>query len=547
MKLFYLFFTLLLFFIGALGCENFETRSTLSNKEVQNLNIKAFTEVKIQGDTSYSWKEKYHPFVGATPIDIDNDGSMEIFVGGQHGYKDWLFSYTKDNTLVDIIDQTSLSSKEATHGANSIDIDHDGDTDLILSRSDGIFLYINNNGKFTKKQIPVNLPKNSAPLNVAIGDIDKDGDGDLYISNFVDFKNFKSATYNDAEHAKKNNLLLNNGDLTFTDITASSGTASLNNTFVSSFIDLDSDGFLDLVVAQNTGQVELFRNNGDLTFTASELPTKWGFWMGLAAGDIDNDGDDDLFFTNSGTSIPHWILNAASDATPDQPLNTKWALFRNDGNFQFTDITKQQKLDRYGFGWGAALIDITLGGQLSLLVGKNYIKWPFHASSLFRTDSNSLVQYGSPPAFYHVEQLGLEENGFTQSPLIVDFNQDGKPDIFWINMGGEVGHAFINQSENNYLTFQVPDDASYIGTIAQVTTKKGKVYTRRIYNNTGFSMDHISAMTFGLGKDEEVQEVIIKWPNGSETLLEDNFHLKIIKISSSTAFIQKTESEDTFE
>ncbi len=82
---------------------------------------------------------------------------------------------------------------------------------------------------------------------------------DWYISVFVDFPSFRSATYNDPTHAKENRMLLNNGDLTFTDITESSGAASKQNTFLSVFADLDADGWQDLVVAQNTGEVEIFR------------------------------------------------------------------------------------------------------------------------------------------------------------------------------------------------------------------------------------------------------------------------------------------------
>ena len=122
-------------------------------------------------------------------------------------------------------------------------------------------------------------PSNSTPLNVAVGDIDKDGDGDLYVSFFVDFKNFKSATYNVPEHAKTNLLLLNNGNLTFSDITESSNTnASLQNTFLSSFIDLDGDSWLDQIVAQNTGQVlKIFRNLKIIIPLNLGVKTGWGF------------------------------------------------------------------------------------------------------------------------------------------------------------------------------------------------------------------------------------------------------------------------------
>ena len=187
-----------------------------------------------------------------------------------------LYRY-RDNALVNIIDGTGLADDKVAHGANSIDLDDDGDTDLLLARNDGVFLYVNNGGVFSPREIPINSPADSEPLNVAVGDIDGDGDGDLYVSFFVDVSHFRSATYNDPSHAKTNILLRNDGDFNFTDITESSGTASKQNTFLAGFMDLNEDGWLDLVVAQNTGQVEFFRNRQDGTFDSVEVKTDGGF------------------------------------------------------------------------------------------------------------------------------------------------------------------------------------------------------------------------------------------------------------------------------
>ena len=141
-----------------------------------------FEEIKVNA-APVVWKKEVHPFLGATPIDIDGDGIMEIFVGGGDGQEDLLLSY-KNNELVNIIAGTQLSDTKATHGANSIDLDNDGDTDLLLARNDGVYLYLNNNGVFAKKKIELSAPSNSTPLNVAVGDIDKDGDGD-YMKNSI--------------------------------------------------------------------------------------------------------------------------------------------------------------------------------------------------------------------------------------------------------------------------------------------------------------------------------------------------------------------------
>ncbi len=467
----------------------------------------AFEEVPLAGGVN-EWSEEFHPFVGATAIDIDGDGGEEIFVGGGHGYDDMLFSY-RGGEMKNIVDGTGLSDSAATHGANSVDLDGDGDADLILARADGVFWYENDGGVFSRRRIPVRLPPDSAPLNVAAGDMDRDGDADLYVSAFVDLANFRSATFNDPSHAKTN-VLLRNDNGVFTDITEESGTASLQNTFLASFIDLDGDGWQDLVAAQNTGQVEIFRNKRDGTFAAEKTDTGWGFWMGLAAGDIDRDGDQDLFFTNSGTSVPAFVLEWAGDGTDEQPRNYGWILLRNDGGFNFSDVTAEYELDGYGFAWGAAFEDLTLDGELELLVAQNYIKWPPHR--IAKLTNKTFVRRGG--AFYHAPGLGLEHRAFSQSPLIADFDGDGRPDVFWADMAG-VGRAFLNRSENNFITLRFPDSARSFGARAFVVNADGdKSIIRELHNNTGMSTDQRAALTFGLGQNTAARAVV-EWPDGN--------------------------------
>lgn len=489
--------------------------TSCSFEHVRQLNtptsITPFKPLQIIAGEDNPWSEEFHPCTGATPIDIDGDGVMEIFVGGGAGSPDSLFAW-RNQTLVNIIAETTLSDSQATHGANSIDLDNDGDTDLLLTRADGIFLYRNDNGTFSKQQIPVNLPADSVPFNVAVGDIDRDGDGDLYISVFVALANFKSATFNDPNHAKTNILLRNDGDFVFTDITEESGTASLQNTFLSSFLDLNQDGWLDLVVAQNTGQVEIFRNDGNGRFSSQSVTTGFGFWMGLAVGDVDADGDQDLFLTNSGTSVPGWLLEFAGDGQPNQPRNYGWILLRNDGDFKLTDVTHEYQLDNYGFAWGAVFEDLTLDGQLELLVAQNYIKWFVHDWS--KLPGKAFVLQNDK--YYDAPELGLQNAAFAQSPLIVDINNDGKPDVFWANMQGQP-RAYLNQSSNNFITLLFPDTSDSIGASAYVVTAGKAGHTRVLQNNTGFSTDHAAILSFGLGaQTTAVEKVVVTWPDGSQ-------------------------------
>jgi hypothetical protein len=473
----------------------------------------------------HAWDKTKHPFTGAAVIDIDGDEKFEIFVGGGEGQSDALLSY-RNGRLVDIIESTGLSSTTATYGATAIDMDADADTDLFVARDDGVHLYLNDGGRFQKMRIPVDLPEHSVPFSVAISDIDHDGDGDLYISAFVSFSSFRTATYNDPTHAKMNRMLLNNGDLTFTDITRESGTASKQNTFFSVFIDLDSDDWQDLVVAQNTGEVEIFRNLGDRTFETIATNTGLGFWMGLAVGDVDNDGDQDLFFTNVGKSIPLFLTEG--DLHADQTHTHQWRLLRNDGNFRLTDVTEAYGLAGEGFAWGAVFEDLNLDGQLDLFVAQNYIKWPLH--KLFKLSGRTYLQHRADGTreFHHESSLGMANKNFGQSPLIADIDDDGRQDLVWINMNGPV-RAFLNASRGNYITVAVPDTVAALGTRVSIETDKGKSYTRVVVAGAGMLTDQTPELTFGLGALDHVRSVTIQRPNGdSEIILAPPVNQKIV-------------------
>jgi hypothetical protein len=475
-------------------------------------NVSKFEEIPVAFE--HKWEESTHPFSGAAVIDVNSDGIMEIFVGGGKGQADVLLSY-RDKQLVDIIDDSGLSSLSATYGSVSIDIDNDNDVDLIVAREDGLYQYLNQEGKFVEQIIPLVLPNDSVPFSVAVSDIDHDGDADLYVSVFVKLAKFRSGVFNDPEHAKRNILLLNNGDSSFTDITQSSNTAGKQNTFLSVFSDLNNDGWQDLILAQNTGEVEIFRNNKDRTFTSVPSNSDFGYWMGLAVGDIDKDGDQDLFFSNIGGSIPAFLTTG--DIADNQQHTQEWLLLRNDGEFKFSDVSKEYNLTGEGFAWGAVFEDLNLDGHLDLLVAQNYIKWPIH--KLFKLSARNYLQTPTDNTFQHSDALGLNNPHFGQSPVIADLNNDGKPDVLWLNMNG-AAKAFLNRSTANFFAISISDSASLLGARLRLDTTSGKSYTREVVTSTGMLTDQTPNIVFGLGEDEQVKRLVIMRTDGSTEIIE---------------------------
>jgi hypothetical protein len=455
------------------------------------------------------------PFVGAAVIDSNNDGTYELFVGGGLGQDDALLTY-QDGSFVNIIEGTGLSDTAATHGTVSLDINKDGQVDMIIARSDGLALYTNNEGVFTKQDIPVQLEEDAIILSAAPADINNDGFVDLYLSTMPEPPKFKSLTFNDAEHGKANVLLLNNGDNTFTDITKESGTYIDENTFLSAFVDLDHDNLLDLVVSSNTDTIHLFKNIDGTHFEEAPAPTGHGAWMGLALADYDNDGDTDLFFSNMARFVPKFLL--ATDLTDDQELDTDWALIENTGDFTFKNINTQKGLINKEFSWGATFTDLNVDGRLDLIVAENYIKWWAH--KIRKAPGRVYVQNEEGNLQSVTKQSGLENYHFGSSPIRWDFDQDGREDVVWINMNGPVRALRNDGVENNYLKVRVLDSLDAIGARITVEKSDGTSTSRQVVAGTGFMTDQSPELVFGLGDNADFVTVTTQWINGTTSIQE---------------------------
>ncbi len=474
------------------------------------LDIPVFEEIPVLFD--HRWADGSHPFSGAAAIDVDMDGAFEIFVGGGRGQADALLTLN-NGRLVDFISDTGLSeSSVATHGATAIDLNDDGLTDLIVAREDGVHIYYREGDHFRAQELPLNLDSHSVPFAVTVADFDRDGDGDLYVSAFVSFPEFKSATYNEPEHAKSNRLLRNEGDGTFIDVTEQAGVGASQNTFLSVFVDLDADTWPDLVVSQNTGQVEFYRNNHDGSFSRRTIAIGYGFWMGMAVGDIDKDGDPDLLFSNVGKSIPKFLTRG--DLRDDQAHDLEWALLKNNGDFELQNVTAEYGLAKLGFGWGAVFEDLNLDGHLDLLAAQNYIKWPLHKLTRLPGVTALQATQDGQARFFQAAGLGLQNKYFAQSPLVADLDGDGRQDLLWLNMNGPM-RAFLNRSDSHFLTVSMADTVTNQGVRLRLETADGTSYARELLSGVGLMTDQTPDLSFGLGDTNEVQVVTATWPDGT--------------------------------
>jgi hypothetical protein len=468
---------------------------------------------QIPVEFAHAWDhERAHHLSGASVIDVDGDGRFEIFVGGGEGQADALLTL-RDGRLVDRIAGTGLSSLTATYGSASLDLDGDGRVDLVVARNDGVTIHRNCGGTFEAVPLPLSLPADSVPLAVSLADVDQDGDADLYVSVFVDFPHFTPATFNVAGHAKKNLLLRNDGGLHFTDVTTPE-VASRQNTFTSLFVDLDGDSRQDLVVAQNTGEIELFRNAGEGRFEPVPLSTGYGFWMGVASGDVDSDGDQDLFFSNVGEAFPRFL--ASGDLREDQPYAGDWLLLRNEGGFRFTDATRAAGLSGLGFAWGPVFEDVNLDGRLDLIVSQNYVKWPVHR--IFRFPGKVLIAGPEGLPRYHAAPGEIDPD-YGNSPVVVDLDGDGRNDLFWLNNDGP-SRAYLNRSPGKAVLVELPDAARSLGARVRLRGAQSR-YTREFTTGQGLGTDQSPIFAFAVSDADVGVKLQVEWPDGLALVVDD--------------------------
>ena len=475
-------------------------------------------------DFNHFYHDDSYPFAGSSLIDVDGDGVDEIFIGGGQGQDDALFKFN-GTSFDNIITSSGLSNKTGTGGAVALDINNNGHQDLVVARMDGVYLYLNEGtGRFTESKLNVSFEVGAIPFSLTAGDINKDGLVDLYVSTFKSPKILKLATFNNPVNRSNNVMLLNKGDGVFEDITQTSGLTYNQNTFQATFVDLDNDSWLDLVVAPNTDKVVVFENKKDGTFEQKPALSEYGFWMGLAIADIDNDGDMDIFVSNVGNTIPE--AAAKGDLASNQILDLKWRLYKNDGDFNFTDVTEEMALDNYEFAWGAIFADLNLDGLSDLLVSENYIKWPVH--KLNKLDGRVLLQEATGQFTAVEKEAGLANPYYGTTPLVADFNGDGYSDVIWVNFNGQ-SNAFINQAgDNNYLKVIVPKKANTIGANIKVTRTDGVVLTKQIVAGVGLMTDLGGSYIFGLAQSE-VEKVEITWPSGQvDTFSEVDINEELI-------------------
>ncbi len=231
--------------------------------------------------------------------DYNNDGLLDIYVVNLSG-SNVLLRNNGDGTFTNVTSEAGVGNTGSGITAVWSDFNLDGKLDLYVANQNANVLYQNNGqGIFTDITAIAGVGTNATSEGTASADFDNDGDIDIYVAN----------------NGSGDILYQNNSDGTFTDISIAAGISNPGASLGISFGDLDNDGWLDIFVVNAGNANVLYHNNGDGTFSdisvSAGIEDPSGEAQGTAFGDIDNDGDLDIFVTN---------------------FNLQNRLYRNEGN-----------------------------------------------------------------------------------------------------------------------------------------------------------------------------------------------------------------------
>lgn len=318
---------------------------------------------------------------GVAIFDFDNDGDLDLYVTNGPGTANSLYSNQFKDTgklfFIDVAIEVGVSATEQdSTGVCFGDIDNDGDQDLFVLGNHGSSnrLYTNQDGSLfieISKGSSLESPEKT-PASCALGDVNNDGLLDIVVGNTFNNWNHRlpSLSFEFDDLLEANQLFLNTG-YGFKDVSESAGiNVPARITWAVSLVDYDLDGDLDFITADDQGPkpakvfggkdhgyIRIYQNDGSGKFTditETSGTDRFGAWMGLAFGDLNSDGYMDIFATNTGDYFHVFLDPFTPYPAKIKDFSTGWFLGKPSGKFHYPGVGA---LEATPFGWGTAIID----------------------------------------------------------------------------------------------------------------------------------------------------------------------------------------------
>lgn len=534
---------------------------------------------------------------GVAVGDINNDSLPDIFFSGNM-VDDRLYLNQGNLGFKDITDVAGITVQGWSTGATMVDINHDGLLDIYVSRSGNYpseqrsnLFYINQgNLKFKEQAAVLGLADTSYSTQAAFLDYDKDGDLDMYLlnhTNAVRDPNNVRPLIADGSGPANDRLYKNNesetGQLTFTDVTLQAGILFDGMGLGIGTADINNDGWDDIFVTNDfMANDYLYINNQDGSFTESSkryLNHVSHFSMGNDLADFNNDGLIDMVtadmlprdnFHEKKMSGPlNYDLFQYTVQQGYMPQYMRNTLQLNngekaDGSYSFSEVGQLLGVEATDWSWAPLFADFDNDGLKDLFISNGYLRditdldFINYTSSLSNSvppDSLDLIlkqkakempsikltnfvfkNWGRLKFENNSDQWGLDQPSLSNGAAYADLDNDGDLDIVTNNIN-ETAFIYENRSntfeDKNFLKLRLVQD-SYntmaLGAQVFLFQKDGK-QTIRQAPTRGYQSSVDYTLHFGLGNKGVVDSILVEWPDGSLSKIDSPKNNRLLTIS----------------
>ncbi len=502
---------------------------------------------------------------GVAVMDFDGDGWRDILLvnGTRFGLpkqgnvpSHYLYRNKGDGRFEDVSASSGLGGDEWAQGVCTGDYDNDGHTDLLITHYGHNRLYRNTGGRFEEVTEESGLPVAGErwATGCAFLDYDRDGRLDLFISNYVQFRPEGAHGPGDTPFCfwkgvavfcgprgfpgGTNLLYRNEGSGRFRDVSDPAGVVlpGLHYSLGVVVSDFDGDGWPDMYVACDSTPSILYRNNGDGTFTdvAVEAGTAYGDSgqeegsMGVAAGDYDNDGHIDIVKTN--------FMNETS------------TLYRNIGDWFFDDVTISAGLgvNTQYVGWGVEFLDFDQDGWKDILIVNGHIYPELSRAGKDEDYAQSKILYWNL-GIGAFRDLGAMAGSALATPRVArglavgDLDGDGALEAVVGNMNGSPSVLRNESTGGNAILVELVGSRSNRSAIGSRLTVRsgGLLQVNEVRSGSSYASQSDLRLHFGLGKSAVVEEMEVRWPDGSTEEFSDVAANQVVTIREGAGIVKE--------